>query len=134
MLATNFLIRLDNCEVIDCTDEVLVPGYIEPHAHPFHLYNPHSLADYASQFGTTTLINDNLLLFYNLKKRKRFLLLRELRHIPTSMYWWCRFDSQTEINDEEDIFSHSNVKSWLEHDAVLQGGELTGWPKLLRWR
>ena len=28
-------------------------------------------------------------------------------------------------------FSHSHVKSWLEHDAVLQGGELTGWPKLL---
>ena len=45
-----------------------------------------------------------------------------------------RFDSQTELNDEERYISHSAVKSWLEHDAVLQGGELTGWPRLVRWR
>ena len=35
------------------------------------------------------------------------------------------------LQREEETFSHSHVKSWLEHDAVLQGGELTGWPKLL---
>jgi adenine deaminase len=122
---------LNNCEIIDCTNEILVPGYIEPHAHPFQLYNPHTLAAYASQFGTTTLINDNMALALNFKKREAFSLLRDLRTIPTTMFWWCRFDSQTEILNEEEKFSHSNVKSWLEHDAVLQGGELTGWPKLL---
>ncbi|GIN63714.1 putative adenine deaminase [Robertmurraya siralis] len=120
-----------NCEIIDCKGQLLVPGYIEPHAHPFHLYNPHSLARYASQFGTTTLINDNMALVLQLDKKKAFSLMRELRNIPTTMYWWCRFDSQTEILDEVDTFSHANVKSWLEHDAVLQGGELTGWPKLV---
>ena len=83
------------------------------------------------QFGTTTLINDNLLLFLQLEKKKAFSFLGQMRHIPTTMYWWSRFDSQTEIQDEEVTFSHSHVKSWLEHDAVLQGGELTGWPKLL---
>ncbi|MCQ6277024.1 adenine deaminase [Bacillus sp. V3B] len=123
--------NIDGCEVVDCTDFLLVPGYIEPHAHPFHLYNPLSLAAYASQFGTTTLINDNLLLFLQLPKKKAFSFLGKMRHIPTTMYWWSRFDSQTEIQDEEVTFSHSHVKSWLEHDAVLQGGELTGWPKLL---
>ncbi len=123
--------RLENCEIIDCTNEILVPGYIEPHAHPYHLYNPHTLAAYASQFGTTTLINDNMSLVMHLKKKDAFSLLKDLRSIPTTMFWWCRFDSQTEILNEEDVFSHSNIKSWLEHDAVLQGGELTGWPKLL---
>lgn len=123
--------NITNCEIVDCTGQFLVPGYIEPHAHPFHLYNPHSLARYASQFGTTTLINDNMVLVLQLEKKKAFSLLRELGNIPTSMYWWCRFDAQTEILDEVDIFSHADVKSWLEHDAVLQGGELTGWPKLL---
>ena len=86
--------RIDHCEVIDCTDVLLVPGYMEPHAHPFHLYNPLSLAAYASQFGTTTLINDNLLLFLQTEKRKAFSFMRELRNLPTSMYWWCRFDYQ----------------------------------------
>ncbi|SDN20289.1 adenine deaminase C-terminal domain-containing protein [Bacillus sp. OK048] len=123
--------RLENCEIIDCTNEILVPGYIEPHAHPYHLYNPHTLAAYASQFGTTTLINDNMSLMMNLKKKEAFSLLKDLRSIPTTMFWWCRFDAQTEILNEVDVFSHSNIKSWLEHDAVLQGGELTGWPKLL---
>jgi adenine deaminase len=123
--------QMENCEIIDCTNEILVPGYIEPHAHPYQLYNPHSLAAYASQFGTTTLINDNMSLVMHLKKKDAFSLLKDLRSIPTTMFWWCRFDSQTEILNEEDVFSHSNIKSWLEHDAVLQGGELTGWPKLL---
>lgn len=122
---------MENCEVIDCTNEILVPGYIEPHAHPYQLYNPHTLAAYASQFGTTTIINDNMSLVMSLKKKEAFSLLKDLRSIPTTMFWWCRFDAQTEILNEEDVFSHSNIKSWLEHDAVLQGGELTGWPKLL---
>ena len=122
---------IKDCEIIDCTNEILVPGYIEPHAHPFQLYNPLSLAAYASQFGTTTLINDNMALISHLKKREAFSLLRDLRSIPSTMYWWSRFDSQTELLNEEEVFSHSNVKAWLEHDAVLQGGELTGWPKLL---
>jgi adenine deaminase len=123
--------QMENCEIIDCTNEILVPGYIEPHAHPYQLYNPHTLAAYASQFGTTTIINDNMSLVMNLRKKEAFSLLKDLRSIPTTMFWWCRFDAQTEILNEEDVFSHSNIKSWLEHDAVLQGGELTGWPKLL---
>lgn len=123
--------NIGHCEVIDCCDFLLVPGYIEPHAHPFQLYNPHSFASYASQFGTTTLINDNLVLALQLDKKKAFSFLREMRDIPSTMYWWCRFDAQTEIQNEDSIFSHSNIKSWLEHDAVLQGGELTAWPKLL---
>lgn len=124
-------LHVKNCEIIDCTNHILVPGYIEPHAHPFQLYNPHSLAAYASQFGTTTLVNDNMALVLHLKRREAFSLLNDLRSIPSTMFWWSRFDSQTEILNEVEVFSHSNVKAWLEHDAVLQGGELTGWPKLL---
>ena len=123
--------HVENCEVIDCTNEIIVPGYIEPHSHPFQLYNPHSIAEYASKSGTTTLINDNMAIILHLNKKEAFSLLRDLRSIPAAMFWWCRFDAQSEILNEEEIFSHSNVKSWLEHDAVLQGGELSGWPKLL---
>jgi adenine deaminase len=123
--------KLKDTEIIDCQGLFLVPGYIEPHVHPFQLYNPHSFAKYASQHGTTTLINDNMVLALHLTKKKAFSFLREMRTIPATMYWWCRFDPQTEIAHEETVFSHANVKAWLEHDAVLQGGELTGWPKLL---
>lgn len=123
--------NLSDCEIVDCTGLVLVPGYIEPHSHPFQLYNPLSLSNYASSFGTTTLVNDNLLLLLQSDKKKAFSLLHELQSLPASIYWWIRFDAQTELNDEEQFISHSAVKSWLEHDAVIQGGELTGWPRLL---
>jgi adenine deaminase len=118
-------------EIIDCTGKWLVPGYIEPHCHPYHLYNPHSLAHYASKFGTTTLINDNLMLAVNLKASQAFSFMKEMKEIPVSMYWWCRYDAQTEILNENSVFSHENIKEWLEQDCVVQGGELTGWPKLL---
>jgi adenine deaminase len=122
---------LSQCEIVDCTGYFLVPGYIEPHAHPFLLYNPHSLANYACKFGTTTLINDNMMLANNLDIEDSFSLLKEMKEIPASMYWWCRFDGQTEILNENRIYSQANIKAWLEQDGVLQGGELTGWPKLL---
>ncbi|MGM9986253.1 MAG: adenine deaminase C-terminal domain-containing protein [Bacillaceae bacterium] len=124
--------QVDQCEVIDCQGKYLVPGYIEPHAHPYQLYNPHSLARYAAQAGTTTLINDNLVFFFQLQREVAFELLEVFDTIPTSMYWWCRFDGQTELPNGDKIFNHEDILAWLQHRRVLQGGELTGWPKLLK--
>ncbi|WAA09198.1 adenine deaminase C-terminal domain-containing protein [Fervidibacillus albus] len=121
----------ETCEQIDCTDYFLVPGYIEPHVHPFQLYNPQTFSEYASQHGTSVLVNDNLFLFLQNDKKKAFALLERLQKTPATLFWWSRFDSQTELIREEKVFSNSNVKAWLEHDLVVQGGELTGWPKLL---
>ncbi|OIU70219.1 adenine deaminase C-terminal domain-containing protein [Rossellomorea aquimaris] len=123
--------QLGECEVVDCASQYLVPGYIEPHVHPFQLYNPQSFSKYASQTGTTAFVNDNLMMFLQLEKKKAFSLLKEFNKLPYSMYWWTRFDSQTEMADEATTFSNGEVKSWLEHDSVVQGGELTAWPRLL---
>lgn len=118
-------------EIIDCEDYYLVPGYIEPHAHPFQLYNPEELANHAAKFGTTTLINDNLVWHFLLGKKKAFSLLKEFNKLPVSMYWWARFDSQTALQSEESYFNSEEVLDWLSHHAVIQGGELTSWPSLL---
>ncbi|TXC85728.1 adenine deaminase [Metabacillus litoralis] len=129
-VGNNFPEITTNTEVIDCSTKVVVPGYIEPHAHPFQLYNPHTLASYVSQTGTTTLINDNLFLLLQCQKKKALTLIDALEKHHFHYYWWARFDLQTEIHSEEKVLSHDFVKKWLEHDSVLQGGELTGWPKL----
>ncbi|UOE94487.1 adenine deaminase C-terminal domain-containing protein [Alkalihalobacillus sp. LMS39] len=124
--------NLVGTEIVDCHNDVVVPGYIEHHAHPFQLYNPHSFAKYASQKGTTTLINDNMMFFLSLEKKKALTLIETLdQTLPTSMYWWCRYDAQTELEEEEEVFSYSKMKAWLEHHLVVQGGELTSWPKVL---
>lgn len=123
--------QLSECEVIDCDGKYVVPSYIEPHAHPYQLYNPETLANHAMQFGTTTFINDNLTLFFTLQREEAFRLLDEFKKIPASMYWWCRFDGQTELQNGESVFNSEEIIEWLKHEAVLQGGELTAWPKLL---
>ncbi|MFZ3577829.1 adenine deaminase C-terminal domain-containing protein [Virgibacillus sp. DJP39] len=124
--------QITGVELVDCENRYLVPGYIEPHAHPFQLYNPEELAIHAAKFGTTTLVNDNLMWLFLLDKTKAFTLLEEFNKLPVSMYWWARFDSQTALKDEEAIFNSETVLSWLENRFVVQGGELTGWPQLLR--
>ncbi|MFY0519763.1 adenine deaminase C-terminal domain-containing protein [Lysinibacillus sp. UGB7] len=119
-------------EIIDVENKVIVPGYIEPHVHPTQLYNPQSFADYAAQGGTTTFISDNLTLLLMLKEKKAFSLIEKLNTLPFIFYWWARFDAQTEIYNEEEIFTTSSVQQWLDRSDVLLGGELTGWPRLLQ--
>ena len=123
--------EVSKAEIIDASGQVIVPGYIEPHVHPFQLYNPQSFADYAAQLGTTTFISDNLVLFLMLKNEKAFTILDQLNELPFSFYWWARFDSQTELENEEELFTPKSVGEWLDRPDVLMGGELTGWPRLL---
>ncbi|MCK0472347.1 adenine deaminase C-terminal domain-containing protein [Halalkalibacter sp. APA_J-10(15)] len=117
-------------EIVDCQNMKIVPGYMEHHAHPFQLYNPHTFAKYAAMTGTTTLLNDNMMLFLHLEKKKALTFIEELDELPVSMFWWARYDAQTELLND-DAFSNSKMKEWLDHPLVIQGGELTAWPKVL---
>ncbi|MEG0260227.1 MAG: adenine deaminase C-terminal domain-containing protein [Lysinibacillus sp.] len=124
-------VSVKGTEIVDCQGKTIVPGYIEPHVHPFQLYNPQSFADFCAQLGTTTFISDNLSFVLALENKKAFALLDELKKLPFSFYWWTRFDSQTEMDHEGEIFSNTSILEWLERDDVVLGGELTGWPRLL---
>ncbi|RKQ34618.1 adenine deaminase C-terminal domain-containing protein [Oceanobacillus halophilus] len=123
--------NMEDTEVIDCAGKYLVPGYVEPHSHPFQLANPEELANFSARYGTTTLINDNLMWNFLLNKKKAFSILGEFNNLPTSMYWWARFDSQTAMQDEGEVFNTDDILSWISHPSVVQGGELTSWPSLL---
>lgn len=122
---------LDHTEVVDIAGKTIVPGYIEPHVHPFQLYNPQSFAEFSAQTGTTTFICDNMVFASLMNNKKAFTMLNELHALPFTYYWWARFDSQTETELEDKIYSTESVMEWLQRDDVLLGGELTGWPKLL---
>lgn len=123
--------NLTKTKVIDLQGKVVVPGYIEPHVHPFQLYNPQSFADFAAQTGTTMFIADNMTFVLSLPNEKAFSILDQLKKLPFSFYWWVRFDSQTELENEDELFTNKSVFEWLERNDVLLGGELTGWPRLL---
>ncbi|WP_431028099.1 adenine deaminase C-terminal domain-containing protein [Lysinibacillus sp. LZ02] len=124
--------NVQGTEMVDVAGKTIVPGYIEPHVHPYQLYNPHSFAEFAGQTGTTTFLSDNMSFVLISQNKKAFSMIDKLNQLPFSFYWWSRFDSQTELEHEEDIFSNESVLEWLERHDVLLGGELTGWPRLLR--
>ena len=118
-------------EMIDAKGKKIVPGYIEPHVHPAQLYNLVTFADYSGRLGTTTFVSDNLSLFMGLDNETAFSMLDELNEYPFSFYWWARFDSQTILQNEAEVFNEESISQWLERPDVLMGGELTGWPRLI---
>lgn len=124
-------VMMEGAEIVDASGKKIVPGYIEPHVHPFQLYNPRSFAEYAANLGTTTFISDNLTLFMSLKNETSFALLDKLNELPFSFYWWARFDSQTILQNEMELFNLEAINEWIERPEVLLGGELTGWPRLM---
>ncbi|AMK71292.1 MULTISPECIES: adenine deaminase [Bacillus] len=123
--------RAEEIHTIDCEGKYIVPGYIEPHAHPFQIYNPQTLAEYVSQYGTTTFVNDNLFLLLQSGKKKALTILNELKKQPVQYFWWSRYDLQTEVLNEDHVLPFDVRKQWIEHPDVIQGGEMTGWPRLV---
>src|SRR5699024_10198833 len=121
----------EETEIVDCTGQFLVPGYIEPHAHPSQLYNPENLANHVAKFGTTTLINDNLTWLFLLERKKAFSLIENFNQLPISMFWWARMDSQSALQNEDEFLDSEDILSWISNPSVIQSGELTSWPKLL---
>jgi len=121
----------EGTEIMDAAGKKIVPGYIESHVHPFQLYNPWTFADYASRLGTTTFLSDNLALFMALDNETSFSILDELNELPFTFYWWVRFDSQTVLKNEAEIFTEASISEWLDRPEVLLGGELTSWPRLM---
>lgn len=121
----------EGTEIFDALGKKIVSGYIEPHVHPFQLYNPRTFADYAARLGTTTFISDNLVLFMSLDNATSFSILDQFNELPFAFYWWARFDSQTVLQNETELFNPASIKQWIERPEVLMGGELTGWPRLM---
>lgn len=102
-------------------DQVIVPGYIEPHAHPFQLYNPFTLGEFFTREGTAVSINDNRMLtrYLSPEKQKRF--IRDLDATGKHLWlWWAYFEEHDPVKGEV-------LADWLNQPLVVQGGELSNW-------
>lgn len=116
--------------VLDVKDKVLVPGYIEPHCHPWNLYNPVSLGEEACRSGTTCLFCDNLI-HYMLMGLERFeAFMDEVSLMPITFRWCCRSMPQTPMDQEEQLFSTRNIIRLIENPLVQSIAEITRWPQI----
>lgn len=118
----------EQTEIVEAKGKCLVPGYFEPHAHPFQWYTPYTLADFALKRGTTTLVSDTLMLM-NLPFQQVSAIMESLSTHPVKQFFWARLDPQT--GKEHPQFTREGLARMLEHPLVVQGGELTNWQGVL---
>jgi adenine deaminase len=111
----------------DVTGKVLVPGYIEPHAHPWCLYSPTSLLEAAIPDGTTTLVYDNLFFFLAHGVEGLRAIVEQMRAAPAHVYWNARIAPQSAYPDEATRFAHEVIQPLFSWPEVLVSGEITNW-------
>ncbi len=116
---------------LDVSGKILVPGYIEPHCHPWNIYNPVSFGEEACRLGTTTLVCDNLFfyLFMGVELFQEF--IASLETMPVKYFWFIRVVPQTPMEGEETVFSAGNLKKLLMNPLAVSVGEITRWMDLV---
>jgi len=122
----------ETTRVVDVTGRVLVPGYIEPHTHPWPFLNPLSLGEGVVCRGTTALVVDNLLLVLALGAARFGELAQALsRHSLPHLFWVARLASQSRFPEEAEVFSEAAVAGLLSRPEFLATGETTRWTDFL---
>jgi adenine deaminase len=114
-------------EVIDAAGATLVPGYIEPHAHPWNLATPAALARHVLPLGTTTIFGDNLTV-YMLGGLGGFeAAAAALARGPLKYYWMVRPHGQSRVPGEARHFPLAALRRMLAHPRAAAIGEVTRW-------
>lgn len=121
----------EQTEIIEAEGCHIVPGYIEPHAHPFQWYNPHTLSEFALCTGTTTLIADTLTLYRLLPFAQVEEIMQRLAAYPVKHFYWARLDPQNISEQGKTLFRSEWLAQLIDHPLVIQGGELTDWRGVL---
>ncbi|HEX6989129.1 MAG TPA: adenine deaminase C-terminal domain-containing protein [Bacillota bacterium] len=120
--------------VDDLDGRLLIPGYVEIHAHPFQCYSPWSMSNLAASRGTTTLVCDTLSLLHLLGPR----LAEVLDALPTGparILWGLRTAPQTETGlDGPASFgmTAAQMAALLDHPRVVEVFEWTDWLGVIR--
>ena len=118
--------------LLQADGRVAMPGYIEPHTHPWPFVNPLSLGEAGVCRGTTCLVYDELMLHLamgtqRLLEATRAMSAASLPHI----FWVARIASQSRFQGEETFFSHREIHRLIDAEHFIGSGEMTRWTDLL---
>ena len=122
----------DAASVIDAGGAYLAPAWIEPHAHPWAIYNPVSMIEGVAPGGTTTVFNDNLFFYLQAGADGFARMLDVLGALPIRYRWLVRFESQSAYENEAADFTLEKLAPLLERPEVAGSAEWTRWPEVAR--
>jgi len=122
----------DDATIVDVRGKVLVPGYVEPHTHPWCLYSPSSLLEVAVPDGTTTLVYDNLFFFlaHGVEGLRR--IVDAMNAAPAHIKWVARISPQSAYPDEAERFAIERIAPLFSWPEVVASGEITNWSSVIR--
>ncbi|MBI4969068.1 MAG: adenine deaminase [Rhodospirillales bacterium] len=124
--------RDEATEIIEAADRIAMPGYIEPHTHPWPFVNPLSLGEAALCRGTTALVYDDLQLHLAMGTERQAAITAALSAAALPhVYWVARIASQSRFQAEEDLFSAAAIRRLLEEPHIVGTGEMVRWTDLL---
>lgn len=119
-------------DTVDAEGLFLAPGWIEPHGHPWLLYNPVSMIEGILPGGTTTVFNDDLFFYLQAGPDGFARMLDALRGLPVRYRWLVRLLSQSQWDGEADEFALEKLGPLLARPEVAGTAELTRWPEVMR--
>jgi adenine deaminase len=122
----------DAAVIIEAEGKIAVPGYIEPHTHPWPFTNPLSLGEAAVCRGTTCLVYDDSMLHLTMGPEPLHSVTTALSAaaIPR-IFWAARIASQSHFQTEEAVFSSAVIRGLLQQPQFVGTAEMTRWIDLL---
>jgi len=120
----------EHTKIIDAEGMYVSPGFIEPHAHPWVIYNPVSMTRKVLPLGTTTTVNDNLFFYLHMGAAGFKKMVKDLKDLPGNFLWLVRLVSQADFKGEREWFNQKDVQELLELEEVVGTAEVTRWPLL----
>ena len=119
-------------ETLNAAGLYLAPGWIEPHGHPWVLYNPVSMIEGILPGGTTLVFNDDLFFYLQAGPEGFARMLDALRDLPVRYRWLIRLLSQSQWSGEAETFALEKLRPLLERPEVAGTAETTRWPEVMR--
>ncbi|HUD99266.1 MAG TPA: hypothetical protein VMR62_06800 [Bryobacteraceae bacterium] len=101
----------DARDVLDAAGLYLAPGWIEPHGHPWLLYNPVSMIEGILPGGTTLVFNDDLFFYLQAGPDGFGRMLDALRGLPLDYRWLVRLVSQSQYPGEAVDFALDKLRA-----------------------
>lgn len=116
--------------IIDASDRVIVPGYVEPHAHLALLAEPVQTLAQMAAAGTTTVVADTYPFLALLSDDDCVDVLDRFQQLPIFVRWILAPHARSFVDDEAELFSLERLRKFLPRPDVVAIGELTRWPQV----
>lgn len=114
--------------VVDASDYIVAPGYVEPHTHLGLLAEPVRTLERLAATGTTTVVADTYSFMVTMSDEEFTDVLDRFQALPVCVRWFLAPHARSFIENEDELFRLERLEKFLQRPDVVAVGEFTRWP------